>query len=154
MPRKTPEQRFWEKIEKTDNCWLWSGWRDRDGYGKISISGTTRKAHRVSYELHFGSIPDGMHVLHKCDTPACVCPAHLFLGTHADNMRDRVSKGRSKGGFTPGSTHPMAKLNEAAIRAIRGLYADGATQTSLARQFGVHQTLISFIVTGKNWTHI
>ena len=158
MPRwkqQTLEERFWSKVNKTPDCWLWTAARNVDGYGYFRVSGITRRAHRFSYELHFGKIPDGMQVLHKCDTPACVCPAHLFIGTNADNMHDKVVKGRWKGGFTPGSANPMAKLNEAAVEVIRGLYAScDHTQASLARQFGVSQKQISYIVNLKKWTHI
>jgi hypothetical protein len=89
------EDRFWQFVNKTDTCWLWTGSRSR-GYGLIGAgaSGKTKSAHRVSYELANGPIPAGMWVLHKCDNPPCVNPAHLFLGDRADNMRDAFRKGR------------------------------------------------------------
>src|SRR5690554_4431436 len=85
--------KFWSRINKTDSCWLWIGRLNYSGYGVF----TTRvgiRAHRFSWELHNGKIPDGMHVLHKCDVRHCVNPSHLFLGNHKDNMNDMIRKGR------------------------------------------------------------
>jgi hypothetical protein len=80
--------------EPTTGCWLWLRSRDKDGYGSLRADGRTRRAHREAYMAYMGPIPDGAHVLHKCDTPACVNPDHLFLGTQRDNLRDCVVKGR------------------------------------------------------------
>jgi len=90
----TREERFWDKVQKTDTCWLWIGSTNQDGYGRFNIGGKLGGAHRYSFELHTGEIPEGMHVLHTCDTPACVRPDHLFLGTHSDNMQDMYRKRR------------------------------------------------------------
>lgn len=93
----TPEMRFWGKVEKTATCWIWKGALNSDGYGNTIMPKPSRKnmyAHRRSWEEANGPIPKGQQVLHRCDTPACVNPAHLFLGTHDDNMADKRRKGR------------------------------------------------------------
>lgn len=87
--------RFFEKVAKTSDCWAWLAGKDKDGYGKIKINGKTLQAHRVSWVIHNGCIPEGLSVLHVCDNPSCVNPKHLFTGTTLDNMRDRDAKGRN-----------------------------------------------------------
>lgn len=99
-PAVSLENRFWSRVNKTSTCWLWTMGTDKDGYGKIS-SGKRQnrkhmRAHRVSYELYKGAVPDGMFVCHTCDNPSCVNPEHLFLGTAFDNNRDTINKGRRK----------------------------------------------------------
>lgn len=101
-PRPKPlVERFLSKVEKTDTCWLWKANLTKDGYGRLNVGGVHGRmclAHRVSYELFIGPIPDGLNVLHDCDTPGCVNPEHLFAGTQADNMKDMLAKGRWNGG--------------------------------------------------------
>jgi len=89
------EARFWPKVNKTQECWLWIGYRDARGYGRIMRQGKVCGTHRVSWEIHNGQIPEGMGVLHSCDNPPCVNPQHLFIGTQKDNMRDCTRKGRA-----------------------------------------------------------
>ncbi len=91
----TLERRFWAKVEKTETCWLWTGRLDKLGYGDIRAHGRRQRAHRVSWQFAHGAIPDGMFVCHRCDTPPCVNPAHLFVGSAADNNRDMAAKGRN-----------------------------------------------------------
>lgn len=96
--RRIPiDVRFWKYVKKTELCWLWVGATDRHGYGLIGRGGSSGNAlaSRVSWNIHFGEIPDGLNVLHRCDNPPCVRPDDLFLGTHADNTRDMMNKGRS-----------------------------------------------------------
>lgn len=89
------ETRFWQRVEKTDGCWRWTGPLHAFGYGLIWRGGNNVGAHRISWEIHVGPIPDGLFVLHRCDNPPCVRPDHLFLGTQADNIHDMVAKGRN-----------------------------------------------------------
>lgn len=103
----TPEQRFWAKVKKTDYCWIWQGkatcGKSRK-YGQFSIKNKSVEVHRFSWQLANGPIPKGMNILHKCDNPICVNPDHLFIGTNLDNIKDKMAKGRWKGGrpkFTP-----------------------------------------------------
>ena len=141
--------RFWEKVVKEPNsgCWLWTAAVDNDGYGNLALGTGCRLAHRVSWELHNGPIPTGLHVLHKCDTPPCVNPAHLFLGTHADNMADAISKGRRGPRWTP-------KLTQETVIEIRQRMSNGDTQAAIAAHYGVAQPTISNIKTGRTWIAI
>lgn len=91
------------EFEPNTGCWLWSRGTDQDGYGALKREGYSTRAHRASWEIHCGPILDGSHVLHRCDTPRCVNPGHLFLGTHTDNMRDMAAKGRQRGPRKAGS---------------------------------------------------
>lgn len=128
------EPRFWPKVEQTDGCWLWNGATDSSGYGHLRVSpSSVAKAHRVSYLLAHGELPDGTLVLHRCDNPPCVNPAHLFLGSNADNRRDCMAKGRV-GGKVPG------RLRDEAVLEIE---AGRATQTAVAARFGINQSAVS-----------
>lgn len=96
--RAAQAPRFWLRVDRSGDCWRWTGTHKATGYGRLSWGGRrAAPAHRVAWELTHGVIPDGVHVLHRCDNPTCVNPAHLFLGTHADNMSDRREKGRYAG---------------------------------------------------------
>ncbi len=140
--------RFWEHVIKSDaGCWNWSG-IIIDGYGYLSVGSQARRANRLSWKLHFGSIPDHLCVLHRCDNRRCVNPEHLFLGTPADNAADMVRKGRS----LTGAKNHKAKLNPKQVALIRMLYGTGKhLQRELATNFGVSQRSISCIVRGETW---
>jgi len=151
--------RFMSKVDigGPDDCWLWTGTLDKDGYGVMGVGDRKLRAHRLSWAIHNGPIPLSMCVLHRCDVPGCVNPAHLFLGTQADNMRDMTIKGRSRLVQHPapsGEGHPCAKLTEAQVLAIRAECANGATQTSLAERFHMSGPAISRIVRRETWVHV
>lgn len=165
--------RFWSKVNKTDGCWLWIGAIRRDnGYGAFMVGsrrdGDKRMdyAHRVSYALAHGPIPSGMLVRHGCDTPACVKPGHLSLGTQTQNMQDAAERGRTtKGDRHPWRTNPElirrgeghhgAKLTDDQVRAIRQRYSEGGiSQRQLGAQYGIQQGAVSAILRGKKWSHV
>ena len=136
--------------EPNSGCLLWLGATNGDGYGNIQLNGRVHKAHRVAFAEKVGPIPPGVHVLHRCDVPSCVNPAHLFLGTHAENMVDKVKKGRLK--RMRGEKNGRAKLCSADIVAIRALRGEMAHE-KIAHLFGVSRQLIGRIQSGKRWTH-
>jgi len=111
LSRKSPEERFWCAVEKTESCWLWRNALHSAGYGKLGIGGRGGKqvyAHRFSYEMHFGAIEEGLIVRHKCDNPRCVNPDHLELGTQRDNVDDMMGRGRNNP--RRGKNHPKGAL--------------------------------------------
>lgn len=134
-----------------NECWEWTGSRNK-GYGVFAVANSkVRVAHDVAWELHHQThLPKGMLIRHTCDNPPCVNPAHLELGTHADNSDDKVSRGRQ----ARGSRHGVAKLTERDIPIIRARYQSGIQQRLIAEEFGVTQGAISQILRGKTWSHI
>jgi hypothetical protein len=138
------------ELDTETGCWVWQGALWLDGYASVWFDGQNRKAHRVSYERFIGPT-NGLHVCHHCDNPRCVNPDHLFLGTDADNVADKCSKGRAKGGSMPGVRHPMHKLTEEQVSLIRNTPRERGVVTSLAERFGVDKTTISRILRGKTW---
>ena len=155
---KKDVERFWRKVNigKEDECWLWKVGKDKYGYGTFNVNYEIFLAHRIAYELTCGSIPDGLCVLHKCDNPPCCNPAHLFLGTRADNNKDKKEKGRAPRSMgRKGEANSMAKLTIIEVKAIREEYAmKNVTQATLARKYDVYQGTIQKIVTRKHWKHI
>ncbi len=140
---------FWQMLSSQEPgiCWLWLGARDPRGYGRVRWQGKARLAHRVAYELTHGQAADC--VCHRCDTPPCCNPEHLFDGTRADNNRDMTAKGRHGAVVSPGYTlrgeeHQRAKLTQAIAERIRAVYVlGGVTQRALARKHGVSQRTVA-----------
>lgn len=152
--RGSLEDRFWPKVDRrgADECWPWLAGHYPYGYGCIYLATKKRMepAHRASWMIHFGPIPNRMHVLHKCDNPECVNPRHLFLGTNNDNVQDKMRKGR----LDPrdGENNGRSILTKDQVVEIRELYAMGdLTQQELGEYYDVHQTQISRIVRHQHW---
>ncbi len=135
------------RVDSESGCWLWIGQRSGRRYGAHCIAGRTVKAHRFSWELHYGPIPSGAYVCHKCDTPLCVNPRHLFVGTQADNMRDMAAKGRAAS--RPGQNNPIA----VPVSIARAIAADRETPArDLARDHGVSAAVVYRIRNGTHWS--
>lgn len=148
---KTVYQRFEEKFipEALTGCWLWTAAQQKNGYGHIQFKGSVTLAHRVSYELYVGEIPDGMCVLHNCDTPQCVNPYHLFLGTQKDNMMDKKIKGRAECPDRIGELSWSSKLKKEQVLSI---IEDKRSHRKIAKDYGVGKTTIGYIKSGVTWS--
>lgn len=134
-------------------CWEWTRSRNNSGYGTLTVRGRRAYAHRLAYELAGGSLAPEDHVLHSCDNPRCINPAHLSAGSRSANMRDAARKGRLR---TPrvvksGSDNPAAKLDEVVVRSIRRLLAKGCTQAEIADRHDISQSQVSNIARGRQW---
>jgi hypothetical protein len=141
---------FWTRVDKSGECWTWTGRTDEKGYGRVGYqSRNSVGAHRVAWALtHGGQLPE-LPVLHHCDNPPCVNPAHLFLGTLADNNRDRQAKGRTRGwAGRSGTDHHAFVVTGEMAEAMRQLRADRRTQQSIADRFGISRGHVARIVSG------
>lgn len=157
--------RFWDSVDKSGDCWVWTGKLTDAGYGHFWVKGE-RRAHRHAWALTYGSIPAGMCVLHRCDNRPCVRPDHLFLGTVADNNADMTAKGRNARGLKSGpytkpesvrkgSRHHKAKLTEELVAAMRVLYLSGEVSCAeLGRRHGVHSSTAARAILGQRWKHV
>ena len=154
--KREPEKRFWKKVYPTGNgCWEWLGERTKHNYGRFYMQGRrdSMPAHRYAWMSANGrEIPDGLWVLHSCDNPPCVNPAHLRLGTNVDNVRDKVERGRLPD--QRGSRNPIAILSDSDVIDIRTLRAMGARGTDLAAAFGMSEQGICNIVKRRSWEHV
>jgi hypothetical protein len=178
----TPEfiARFWSKVDKSGECWLWTKAHVTAGYGETSIGRHILYTHRVAFELTYGSIPEGLFVCHRCDNPGCVRPEHLFTGSHTDNMRDMMAKGRgvkterrARGDRNGRRLHPErytsmvlpatkygaevhnAKVTSDDVREMRRAYAAGGiTYRQLGERYGMTETNVMYIVRRMHWTHV
>lgn len=143
------EQFFRERSKVNPNgCWIWLRSRGPTGYGCLRREGKTRIAHRFSFEYFIGPIAEGLCVLHSCDTPSCINPAHLFLGTQAENMADKTRKGRQ----LKGEQHPGARMTEEIVREIRA--AVGCSSRELSEKYGISEEPIRRARLRLNWKHV
>ena len=134
-------KRFLSRVRKAEKCWEWIGPKTPRGYGKLWVNGKLMYAHRFSYFHHLGNFDQAFLVCHHCDNPSCVNPKHLFLGTHADNIKDMSRKGRAQRG----------RFSVEQIRNIKNRIASGETKRSIAKNLGVNETLICMIDKGKRY---
>lgn len=145
------QERFWKYVEKTDSCWNWTSALTFDGYGEFFLNGQSVRAHRVSWELTIGAIPHGLHVCHHCDNRRCVRVDHLFLGTNAENVADKVRKGRQSTIRLFGEAHGGAKLTTQQVLEMR---AASGTMKALAKRYGVSRASVCRIRKGTQWPHL
>ena len=151
---KTLKERFWEKVDKSGNCWEWKAALTTKGYGYFYYKGVLTNAHRVSYEIANGLIPEEMCVCHTCDNRKCVNPKHLWLGTIADNNKDMVDKGRSINSGAKGSLNGNSKLTRQDIVDIRLQKERGVAVSSLAMSYGISRQHVHRISKRKRWKHV
>jgi hypothetical protein len=144
------ESQFWSHVDKSGDCWIWTGSKHDQGYGQINIDKKMTFTHRISYEISNNvKLDRNTKVLHSCDNPPCVNPAHLFLGTQADNVRDAVAKGRMK--TSRGCDHKLSKLSYEDIVMIRKLHFEGMSGADLGRMYHVGKSTVHRII--KKYTY-
>ena len=148
---KTLKERFDLYVKRSEGCWPWLGYKDSNGYGRLNVNGIPQLASRVSYLLHYGDVPKGKSVCHKCDNPICVNPDHLFIGTQADNVADMHSKGRARKRAVSGEAHGNAILTEDDVRQI---LRSPLSVPELAVKFNMSRTTIYGVRKRKSWKHV
>lgn len=150
--------KFWSRVDKREpeECWPWKRHCSPKGYGVVWVNSGSYRAHRVSYLLANGRLPDALIILHRCDNPRCVNPAHLKAGTVSDNSRDASLKGRLHGPSVSllGERGTNAKLRDADIPLIRALLSQRVGKSEIARRYGVSHSTIKLIEKGETWKHI
>lgn len=156
-------ERFWTRVDQSagpDGCWPWTGARAGHPshprsrhYGRMRVGGAQIGAHRLALMLTTGPLPAGTEACHSCDNPPCCNPRHLFVGTHRENLLDAARKGRTHS-FPRGRRHPLAKLTAPDVIAIRRRVAAGESQHALAREYGVSQVAVHFVVARKTWAYL
>lgn len=162
MQSQSTHERFWSKVDKSGECWLWTGTVNGKGYGSLYFNGKVEGTHRVSFALTNGPIPPGLIVCHRCDNPPCVRPEHLFLGTYSENALDCSAKGRANGAARAhyGEDHGRAKVTWDVVREIRrrhprppgrGKNKGGVLLSDTAREFGLSSGQLSAIVAKRSW---
>jgi len=159
MANKWPPQSMERFMDKThfvpeSGCWIFAGHWQSSGHASLSFAGRRQMAHRVAYQMTYGPIPDGLCVCHRCDTPSCINPSHLFLGTKAENNYDMARKGRRKGIVAVcGARQGHAKLSEADVARIRSM-AGIIPEREMAAALGISKGTVSNIVRRKSWRHV
>lgn len=151
------KKQFWDKVDKhkKDGCWLWTGGTTKFGHGRFQVNGRLESPHRIAWNLYYGSIPENKFVCHHCDTPACVNPEHLFVGTRSDNMLDASKKGRLHIRENPKeiieASRRKRKLNKDQVFSILNRLSKGEAYRSIARSFSVGHNVIGCIDKGKTY---
>lgn len=152
-------ERFWNRVDKTGDCWNWMGSLNLSGYGQVKLLRKAKMCHRITFEVTFGPIPEGMQVCHRCDNPRCVRPEHLFLGTPKNNVDDCISKNRRryKHGSVPkrkGEFNGRAKLIESVVDELRKRTWNYGDKAKEARRLGISASTINWVLSGRTWSHI
>lgn len=147
----TDEDRFWADVDRRgdDECWPWTGCRTATGYGRVRFGGKTMGTHRASYLIHHSSIPESLHILHRCDNPPCCNPAHLFVGTPVDNVADMDAKGRRRSCL--GEDHGRSTLTADQVMEI---WRSSERGSDIAVRYGITSGHVSDIRNGESWTHV
>lgn len=150
VPTQSDKDRFFSNIQRSENgCWMWIGYKMKNGYGQLHYQKKVVYAHRLSYFIHKGEFDASLCLCHKCDTPACCNPDHMFLGTRTDNANDKVAKQRHAVGQAVGGL-----FSETDIRTMFALYRSGMKQSAIARRYKTNPAHVSNIINGHKWGHL
>ena len=141
---------FWEKVDRSSDCWLWTGCKTPKRYGVVSLNNAKYYAHRVLFHISGGKYEEGKEVCHSCNNPSCVNPEHLRMDTRKGNSADRAAAGT----LLRGSENYASVLDEEKVRCSRKMYQDGHTQKDIAKKYGVNHSTIGYVVRNKTWKHI